>query len=151
MEWRPTPAMWKIFSFAEHITVDADGSAIAWISGMNPYCDLINLQWTTDVPPPDDKSAQQWNHRAIEKIDASGFGNEWWMSAKWINEEHACDHCWHSTGMTLLSSPPQSWLVCCWCGEIKVVRQAQIAQEKGEHGSHIDPPYVLLGEQSSNT
>lgn len=40
------------------------------------------------------------------------------------------DHCWHSYEM-LLTSPPISKDICCWCGQYNDVRNAWPTQDHG--------------------
>lgn len=51
----------------------------------------------------------------------------------------SCDHCWHFTGDMLTSIPPQYRSICCWCGELKIIRsQIDVKQDAAEHGHHIE-------------
>ena len=44
-----------------------------------------------------------------------------------------CQHCWHITGMLLLSNPPQTDEICCWCGS-KQSTMGAVFESPGKHG-----------------
>lgn len=51
------------------------------------------------------------------------------------------DHCWHETGLVLMSDPPQTEEVCCYCGK-KRTRQEWTSFLKTTpegHGPHLRP------------
>lgn len=44
-------------------------------------------------------------------------------------------HCFHSTGMSLLTCPPQHPEICCFCSKHRTVRES-LKVPKG-HGPHV--------------
>lgn len=44
------------------------------------------------------------------------------------------EHCYHSTGVALLSYPPQYPEVCCYCGD-KRIRRMVVANDPNTHGA----------------
>jgi hypothetical protein len=45
----------------------------------------------------------------------------------------AHEHCWHKTGLALMSNPPQDIERCCHCGEERVV-SLTLARDGIQHG-----------------
>jgi predicted RNA-binding Zn-ribbon protein involved in translation (DUF1610 family) len=49
------------------------------------------------------------------------------------------EHCWHHTGVVLMSDPPQDEYVCCHCGEKKYIRRETCrvwSDDPSKHGPH---------------
>lgn len=47
-----------------------------------------------------------------------------------------CDHCWHDTGVMLLTDPPQIVERCCHCGE-KHNRDQDLFKDGKIHGKFL--------------
>jgi hypothetical protein len=47
------------------------------------------------------------------------------------------EHCWHYTGDTLASDPPQHQAVCCFCGGARV--RTEVVWSPPGHGPHFRP------------
>lgn len=45
-----------------------------------------------------------------------------------------CEHCWHATGVDLLSLPPQHQERCCYCGEHRYTKGKNIMNFGEGHG-----------------
>jgi hypothetical protein len=45
-----------------------------------------------------------------------------------------CQHCWHETGVTLLSLPPQHQERCCYCGEHRYLKGRNVVDLGDGHG-----------------
>jgi len=50
-------------------------------------------------------------------------------------------HCWHDSGVALMSMPPQYKHICCHCGEIKLVIPQTVASFEG-HGKYHPQNYI---------
>jgi len=50
------------------------------------------------------------------------------------NNTECAKHCWHHTGITYTSNPPQWDEICCFCGEIRRVCSA--IQNYSGHGDY---------------
>lgn len=49
-----------------------------------------------------------------------------------VNPSH--EHCWHTHGGILLSSPPQTLEICCHCGQTRVTRPPD---DSASHGPRL--------------
>lgn len=49
-----------------------------------------------------------------------------------LNPPH--EHCWHTSGGILLSSPPQTLEICCHCGQTRVARTPD---DSANHGPYL--------------
>lgn len=61
-----------------------------------------------------------------------------------MNENVICvKHCWHDTSTLLTSNPPQSVLICCWCGVEKSIRAENygLLGAMSQHGAYVPQPY----------
>lgn len=47
-----------------------------------------------------------------------------------------CTHCYHGTGVALMSNPPKSEEKCCWCGKKRYLTLHAAIQDEGDHGPH---------------
>jgi len=53
------------------------------------------------------------------------------------NDIVRCKHCWHDTGIVLMSNPPQRQEICCNCGEIKTTHLQKLRVYHEEHGPFL--------------
>lgn len=49
------------------------------------------------------------------------------------------NHCWHDTGVALMSYPAKTEQVCCFCGQVRHLQLVQWNRTIGNHGAHM--PY----------
>jgi hypothetical protein len=56
-----------------------------------------------------------------------------------------CNHCWHETNQMLMSDPPQTVDVCCWCGEELHVPLLRM-RKAGVHGKYSPDTNMLIVE-----
>lgn len=54
------------------------------------------------------------------------------------------NHCWHDTGVALMSYPAQTEQVCCFCGQKRYLQFTQWNQTIGNHGPCL--PYNTGGK-----
>lgn len=48
----------------------------------------------------------------------------------------AANHCWHDTGRSLMSNPPQAVDVCCFCGAVRALPVRIPVENPIGHGPH---------------
>jgi hypothetical protein len=46
------------------------------------------------------------------------------------------EHCWHSLNIALTVVPPIFPEKCCWCGERREIRMADVLELLPKHGQH---------------
>lgn len=60
-------------------------------------------------------------------------------------DEKPCAHCWHGSGYIILTLPPQTTQVCCFCGAKRVTR-GEMPEDRRTHGKHLPGISQRAGE-----
>jgi len=51
----------------------------------------------------------------------------------------AANHCWHDTGVALMSYPAKTEQVCCFCNTRRHLELMAMVSVFGQHGPHVPP------------